>query len=148
VFEQVMHRCMAEGLVKGEGFAEDASVVKADAHRQRRVPGTAEVDWTDPKRSTRAVREYLQALDADALAEATPKAVSLTDPLAQWTAAPGGPAFFADSTNYAVDTQWGLILDVAATAAHRCSPGSSMRRRLNRTCRSGTKLSAKTGRFL
>jgi len=41
VFEQVLDRCVSEGLVGGEGFATDASVVKADANRQRGVPGAA-----------------------------------------------------------------------------------------------------------
>jgi hypothetical protein len=35
------------------------------------------------------------------------------------TAAPGGPAFFAYSTNYLIDTAHGVILDVEATPAHR-----------------------------
>ena len=39
VFESVLRRCMTEGLVGGEGFAIDASVVKADANRARGVPG-------------------------------------------------------------------------------------------------------------
>src|ERR1700682_3526786 len=39
VFETVLQRCMAEGLVGGEGFAVDASVVKADASRAHRVSG-------------------------------------------------------------------------------------------------------------
>ena len=81
---------MAAGLVKGEGFAVDASIIKADASRQRGVAGD-EVDWSDPKLSSRAVREYLEALDEEALAEALPKKISLTDPLSRWTAAPGGP---------------------------------------------------------
>ncbi len=89
---------MAAGLVKGEGFAVDASIIKADASRQRGVAGD-EVDWRDPKLSNRAVREYLEALDEEALTEALPKKISLTDPQSRWTAAPGGPAFFAYSTN-------------------------------------------------
>jgi hypothetical protein len=63
-----------------------------------------------------AVREYLQALDASAAPEALPKSISLTDPMARWTAA-GGPAFFAYSTNYLVDVQAGIIVDVEATHA-------------------------------
>src|SRR6188474_1686468 len=39
VFETVVRRCMAEGLVGGEGFAVDASLIKADANKQRSVPG-------------------------------------------------------------------------------------------------------------
>lgn len=45
VFEAVLHRCMAEGLVSGEGFAIDASAVKADASRQRGLPGSELIDW-------------------------------------------------------------------------------------------------------
>lgn len=61
LFNEVLRRCMAAGLVKGEGVAVDAS-------RQRGVAGD-EVDWSDPKLSSRAVREYLEALDDEALAE-------------------------------------------------------------------------------
>ena len=50
VFEKVLERCMAEGLVGGEGFAIDASVIKADANRQRGVPG-ADADWNRDRRS-------------------------------------------------------------------------------------------------
>ncbi|MGF6543341.1 transposase [Paraburkholderia youngii] len=42
VFESVLSRCMAEGLVKGEGFAIDASIIKADASPANGVPGTVE----------------------------------------------------------------------------------------------------------
>ncbi len=91
LFNEVLRRCMAAGLVKGESFAVDASIIKADASRQRGMAGD-EVDWRDLALSTRAVREYLDALDDEALAEALPRRVSLTDPQAHWTAAPGGPA--------------------------------------------------------
>src|SRR5437764_1793070 len=40
VFETTVERCIAEGLVGGEGFAVDASMIKADANRQRSVPGS------------------------------------------------------------------------------------------------------------
>ncbi len=51
---------MDAGLVKGEGFAVDASIIKADASRQRGVLGDEQVNWSDPALSTRAVREYLR----------------------------------------------------------------------------------------
>lgn len=54
---------MSEGLVEGEGFAVDASVVKADANRAREVPGAEEVDWHKGDGPSRAVREYLDALE-------------------------------------------------------------------------------------
>lgn len=119
LFEGVVQRCMAEGLVRGEGFAIDASIIRADANRRRGVPGEDGVDWNNPKLATRAVHEYLQALDEDGQVGATPKNISLTDPAARWTAAPGCPAFFAYSTNYLIDVNAGIIVDVEATSAHR-----------------------------
>ncbi len=118
VFEKVLERCLAEGLVGGEGFAIDASIIKADANRQRGVPG-GEASWDRESSLTRPVREYLEALDAAEEPRKPPKNVSLTDPAAQWTAAPGGPAFYAYSTNYLIDTKAGVIVDVEATPAYR-----------------------------
>jgi len=62
-----------------EGFAIDASVVKADANRQRGVPSTESIDWSNPDLGTRAVHEYLQALEQDGQAGVTPMNISLTD---------------------------------------------------------------------
>jgi len=109
---------MVEGPVAGEGSAVDASVVKADANRQRGVPGERSVDWSESEQARRPIREYLDSLDACEPRKA-PKKLSLTDPLAQWTAASGGPAFYAYSTNYLVDIEAGIIVDVEATPAHR-----------------------------
>src|SRR5213075_188680 len=101
VFEQVLERCVREGLVGGEGFAIDASLVKTDANRQRGVPG-AEAEWTDRQSISRPVREYLAALDQAEVEKSTPKNISLTDPAAQWSAA-WGPAYYAYSANYLID---------------------------------------------
>ena len=131
VFETVLQRCMAEGLVGGEGFAVDASVVKADASRASGVPGEQAIDWRDPKRATRAVREYVAALDEDGEATAR-KSVSMTDPAASWTCAPGGPAFFAYSTNYLIDVQAGIVLDVEATAANRTQEVDAAKKMIER----------------
>src|SRR5437867_3975578 len=73
VFENVVRRCMAEGLVGGEGFAVDASVIKADANRARGVPGA--VAQQDPNQATQAVTQYLAALEVDGTS--IPKNVSL-----------------------------------------------------------------------
>jgi transposase len=132
LFDEVVRRCMAAGLIKGEGFAVDASVVAADASSQRGVPGSEVVDWEAPGLSTRAVREYLEALDKEALAQALPKNISLTDPQSRWTAAPGGPAFYAYSTNYLVDTEHGVIVDVEATPAHRTAEVDSAKTMVDR----------------
>ena len=62
IFERVVWAAMAMGLVKGEGFAVDASVLEANASRYHgKAPD--ELDWTDKQRQTRAVAEYLAALD-------------------------------------------------------------------------------------
>lgn len=114
VFEKVLHSCIDAGLVGGEGFAVDASVVKADASRQRHHED--DDDWGGGP----GVREYLDSLEEnDPVPIAPPKKVSHSDPQARWTAAPGGPAFYAYSTNYLVDTDAGIIVDVEATPAHR-----------------------------
>ena len=133
VFEKVLRRCMTEGLVGGEGFAIDASVVKADANRARGVPGEQTVDWKVDEASSRAGREYLAAIEEANPTEASvPKSVSLTDPAARYTAAPGGPAFYAYSTNYLVDVQAGIIVDVEATPALRTSEVNATRTMIDR----------------
>ena len=113
LFENSVRRCMSEGLVKGEGFAVDASLVKADVNRQTAIPGNelASVNWRDPKRCTRAVQEYLDGVEQENPIATVPKSVSLTDPCARWTAA-DGPAFFSYLTNYLIDLHAGVIMDV------------------------------------
>jgi len=121
VFESVVERCIELGLVGGDGFAVDASIIKADAHRARGFSGVEGTDWHRPGRQSRAVREYLDALDNDEQAvrahEASRKAISLTDPSACWTSALGGPAFYAYSTNYLIDLDAAIILDAKASTA-------------------------------
>src|SRR4029077_7031630 len=45
LFETVVQRCIAEGLVDGAAFAVDASLIAADANKQRAVAGSDDVDW-------------------------------------------------------------------------------------------------------
>jgi IS5 family transposase len=129
VFEQVVERCIEERLVGGSGFAIDASVVRADANRYRALNQDNDDDWPTPNRSTRPVREYLDALDDDVKPA---KRVSTTDPAARWTAAPGGPAFFAYSTNYLIDVDAGIIVDVEATPAYRTAEVNATRTMIDR----------------
>jgi len=119
VFDEVVRRCMAAGLVKGEGFAVDASLIEANASHQHSVQLGEHCDWTNPEIDTRPVREYLAALDQESMTAATPRKISLSDPHSRWTAATGGIAYFAYSTNYLIDTAHGVILDVEATPARR-----------------------------
>lgn len=118
LFDSVLRRCMAEGLVQGEGFATDASMIKADAQRQRSCPGNAAIDWGNPEQASRPVREYLAALEQANPVLPAPKRISLTDPASTWTAA-AGPAIFAYSTNYLIDLKAGLIVDVEASAVNK-----------------------------
>ena len=79
VFERVVEACIVADLVGGEGFAVDASLIAADANKQRSIPGS---DWDkkrDPETASRAVKEYLATLDDAAFgmaSEVTPKFVS------------------------------------------------------------------------
>jgi transposase len=122
VFEHVVGTCIAAGLVGGEGFAVDASLIVADANKQRSIPGS---DWDkrrDAGTASRAVKEYLATLDDAAFGAAsdvTPKFVSPSDLAAQWTGAMRGPAFFAYADNYLIDVKFGVIMDVEATRAIR-----------------------------
>ena len=124
VFDTVVKRCIEEGLVKGEGFAIDASFIRADVARQRaeRSP----VDWTPSKVQSRAVREYLAVLDQEAALNRPQKSVSLTDPMAQWSGAKG-PAEFYDSNNYRIDVEHNIIMDVQASPSLEVwAPGAAV----------------------
>src|SRR5256885_12412072 len=95
VFERVVEACIAAGLVGGEGFAVDASLIVAEANKQRSIPGSEWNKTRDPHGANRAVREYLATLDDAAFgaaSEAMPKFVSPSDPAAQWTVAMREPA--------------------------------------------------------
>ncbi|WP_262266397.1 IS1182 family transposase [Microvirga yunnanensis] len=135
LFEAVVQRCLDEGLVGGEGFAVDASLIQADANKQPSLPGA---EWVaqDHTAAPRAVREYLATLDEAAWGAATevePKFVSPSDPAAQWTGALRGPAFFAYADNYLIDLKAAVIVDVEASRAVRQAEVGAARTMLERT---------------
>jgi len=133
LFETVVERCLREGLVGGEGFAVDASLIAADANKQRSIPGE---EWRADADAGRAVQEYLATLDDAAFGAAsivTPKFISRSDPAAQWTGAHKGHAFFAYATNYLIDTDHAIILDVEASRAIRQAEVGASRTMLDRT---------------
>jgi IS5 family transposase len=136
LFETTVRRCIDEGLVGGEGFAVDASLIQADANKQRSAEGSESVDWDDLARTRRSVREYLDTLDEaawGAASEAKPKFVSRSDPAAQWTGALKGHAFFAYATNYLIDLDHAVIVDVEASRAIRQAEVGSARTMIART---------------
>src|SRR4029450_303280 len=136
LFETVVERCIAEGLVGGEGFAVDASLIEADANRQRSIPGS---DWNKQRNSetvSRSVREYLETLDEAAWGADTnvdAEVAPPSDPAAQWTGALRGPAFFAYADNYLVDVHSAIIVDVEASRAVRQAEVGAARTMLDRT---------------
>src|SRR5246127_1866604 len=133
LFESVLQRCIAEGLVGGEGFAVDASLIQADASDRNRVEGAAGLP---PEAAARAVEEYLAVLDDAAFgaaSEVTPKFIAPADPAARWTAAHRGPAFFAYSANYLIDTENAIIVDVEATTAIRQAEVLAAKRMVERS---------------
>jgi IS5 family transposase len=91
LFESVVQRCVAKGLVGAEGFAVDASLIAADANKQRSVPSK---DWRPEElkeNAVRAAREYLATLDDAAFGAAsavTPKFISRSDPVRQLSGRP------------------------------------------------------------
>ncbi len=122
VFERVVEACIAADLVDGEGFAVDASLIAADANKQRSIPSAEWQKTRHLKTASRAMQEYLATLDDAAFGAAsdvTPKFVSPSDPAAQWTGAMRGPAFFAYADNYLIDVKCGVIMGVEATRAIR-----------------------------
>ena len=136
LFESTVQRCIREGLVGGEGFAVDASLIKADANKQRSADASETVDWDDLARSRRSVREYLDTLDEAAWGAASdvkPKFVSRSDPAAQWTGAMKGHAFFAYATNYLIDLDHAVIVDVEACRAIRQAEVGAGRTMIERT---------------
>ncbi|GGE02742.1 hypothetical protein GCM10011390_21990 [Aureimonas endophytica] len=133
LFETVLARCIEEGLVGGEGFAVDGSLIRADASRQK---GVEPADWSAPSEPSRAVEEYLAVLDDAAFGAATPvvpKFVSPVDPAARWTGADGGLAYFAYETNYLIDLDHAIIVDVEPTTAIRQAEVEVAKRMIERT---------------
>jgi transposase len=141
VFESVVRACLREGLIGGETFATDASVIEADAHVPRRTEGSQPPDdWNDPGNLTRPVREYLDQLDKTAGSEPLTgeapqpaKALSLTDPVAALTGKGRAKLVFAYGTNYLIDTKVAVILDVEASTARNTAEVAATRVMLNRT---------------
>ena len=138
VFEGVVAKCIAVGLVGGEGFSIDASLIKADVDRKKRVPGDQPIAWPKAEEASRAVREYLTVLDAARSDEESgggddsgssgggsrrkpPKEVSLIDPQAAWVARKGIDPFFAYDANYLIDNKVGIIVDAEGTRANRAA---------------------------
>jgi transposase len=134
IFEAVVRACMNAGLVKGEGFAVDASVIEADASRYHgKAPD--EIDWSLPERQTRAVAEFLGALDdQDANTDRKlPKVISPVDPCSAWMAKANKRVQFGYRLNYLIDIEYAVIVDVQATPARTYDEVGAAKTMLERT---------------
>jgi transposase len=135
IFERIVRTAMAMGLVKGEGFAVDASVLEANASRYHgKVP--EELDWTEKQRQRRAVAEYLAALDEAAEPNPdrkTPKVISPSDPASAWTAKANKRVQFGYGLNYLIDIENAVIVDVEATPARTYDEVAATRMMIERT---------------
>jgi hypothetical protein len=124
---------LAEGLVGGEGFAVDASLIAADSNRHRSIPGDEWQALDQGAGAHRAVKEYLDKAAWGTATDVQPKFVSPSDPAAQWTGEMRGPAFFAYATNYLIETKLAVILDVEAMLAIRQAEVGASHTMLDRT---------------
>jgi transposase len=157
IFERVVWAAMAMGLVKGEGFAVDASAMEANASRYHgKAPD--ELDWSNAQRQKRAVAEYLEAIEAEAqglardeahgkdedggapptsrqgrYARKQPKVISPSDPSSAWTAKANKRVQFGYGLNYLIDIDHAVIVDVEATPARTYDEVAATRTMIDRT---------------
>ena len=126
---------MDSRLVKGEGFAVDASVMEASASRYHgKAPD--EIAWAEPERQTRAVQEYLAALEAETEPNPDrkpPKLISPSDPCSAWTAKANKRVQFGYGLNYLIDIANAIIVDVEPTPARTYDEVESTKTMLDRT---------------
>ena len=131
VFERIVGASIEAGLVGGDAFSIDASLIKADVNKRKRVSGEAVPRWPDGEQASRAVREYLAILDATSDEQdedkggsgrgggETRKEISETDPQATWIARKGIDTTFYYDANYLIDNRFGIIVDAEGTRASR-----------------------------
>jgi transposase len=120
-FEEVVRQCQQAGLVGGDGFAVDGTVIVADVNYDRRVSSAEELKQViDPAHVSRPVQAYLDALNAAMPEEdkkaAAPARISITDPQAAWHQKQR-LAGFGYYSNYLIDTKHAVIVDMEATPA-------------------------------
>ena len=134
LFEAVARACMDAGLVKGEGFAVDASVMEADASRYHgKAPD--EINWSAPERQTRAVSEFLAGLDHENpnANRTPPRVISPSDPCSAWTAKANKRVQFGYGLNYLIDIENAVIVDVEATPARTYDEVKATKTMIERT---------------
>jgi transposase len=117
LFEDVVELAINNNLVSADGFAVDASLIKADTCYENCIT-KEELKQVDHNELPKIVQQFLETLDIEA-GLAFPKKISLSDPESRWAANREGAAYFSYSANYLVDTQTNIIVDAQATPTTR-----------------------------
>ena len=108
--------------------------MEADASRYHgKAPD--EIDWSLPERQTRAVAEFLTALDDDdpVANRKLPKVISPVDPCSAWTAKANKRVQFGYGLNYLIDIENAVIVDVEATPARTYDEVAATKTMVKRT---------------
>ncbi|MFD0979987.1 hypothetical protein ACFQ2S_10010 [Tropicimonas aquimaris] len=121
--------------MSGDGFSVDASLISANANKVRSI---AAADWRPEvarEAGNRAAREYPETLEDAAFRLASPvppKFVGRSDPAARWPSDDASRPCLAFATNYLIDTNNAVIMDVEATRAIRLAELGASRTMLDR----------------
>jgi len=139
-FEHIVRQCIDVGLVAGQRFSVDGTIIAANASSQSRIPRE---ELPEIAKVSRTVQEYLFELETDngsdpdappgkppSLADTDGK-VSTSDPDAAW-ATKGGPIHLSYYDNYLIDNASNIIMDVEATPARTSQEIVAARRMLER----------------
>src|SRR5215510_10646232 len=116
LFEEIVARCLAAGLVKGKHMSVDGSIIQANADHHSRVPPE---QLAEVAKVNHTVREYLVELEEENPVEPPVEQqdkVSTTDPDSTY-ATKGGPARLGYYDNYLVDNASCVVVGVQATPA-------------------------------
>lgn len=133
LFEEVVYQCIAKGLVTGHLAATDSTHVKANASRASEalveMPEEPGIYWERLDRYEEAAQEELEkktgiqrkrrTKQVKKVKRRSHKRVSKTDPEAGYMDRPGKPKGMHYLSHQTVDTEYGIVLDVAVT------PGNS-----------------------
>ena len=139
LFEEVVSQCQAAGLVGGEGFAVDGTLIAANANFASQVATVEELrEKAQSSSVSRPIRDYLAALDAEieggGPAPFRPAQLSVTDPQAAWCQK-NKQARFGYYSNYLIDTEHAIIVGVEATPARPSQEVAAARTMLERAAK-------------
>jgi len=128
VFEEIVCRCLKEGLVEGKNLAVDGTMIKADASQASRVP---RAQFKAAAQVAKTAAEYLTELEQDNPVSGS-EMISTTGPDAILATKGGRTAAMAYYDNYLIDTASRVIVEVEATPARFSQETIAARRMVER----------------